>query len=171
MTKHYTHPGLELKNIKFSEFASQETNCYEATLYLDGKKVGFVGNQGHGGCDRFDSVSEAAKLSLVSFLETLPPVELGHGLNPVQPGLDQLEMLCCDIISEWQVEKEFKRAMKKVSYLKEGSLYQLPTKYKPTKDVLSSVKRAKWFTNKCILLNELPTVDAYNQLRKVVLVS
>ena len=31
---------IELKNIKHSEFASEETHCYEATLYVDGVRWG-----------------------------------------------------------------------------------------------------------------------------------
>jgi hypothetical protein len=45
--------NLQLKAIQYSEFASQETNCYAANLYLDGKKVASVGNAGHGGGDFF----------------------------------------------------------------------------------------------------------------------
>ena len=42
---------VELKNFKHSEFASQETNCYEASLYYKGKRIAVVSNDGHGGCD------------------------------------------------------------------------------------------------------------------------
>lgn len=42
--------AIELKNIKFSEWNSEETNCFQATVYFKGKKVGVVGNEGHGGC-------------------------------------------------------------------------------------------------------------------------
>jgi len=42
---------IELKNIKYAAFASEETHCYDATLYLDGKAMFRVGNDGHGGCD------------------------------------------------------------------------------------------------------------------------
>ena len=42
---------LKLKNIKHSEFASQETNCYQAVVYLNGKPFADVSNDGHGGCD------------------------------------------------------------------------------------------------------------------------
>lgn len=41
---------IELKNIKFSELASQETNYFEAIVYFKGKKVGLAYNEGHGGC-------------------------------------------------------------------------------------------------------------------------
>lgn len=42
--------AIQLKNIKFSEWNSEETNCFQAIVYFKGKKVGIVGNEGHGGC-------------------------------------------------------------------------------------------------------------------------
>ena len=42
---------LELKNIKHTEWASQETHCFQASLYVDGKAVAIIGNDGQGGCD------------------------------------------------------------------------------------------------------------------------
>ena len=44
--------NLEMKAIKFSEWASEETYCYQANVYLDGKPFSLVSNDGHGGCDR-----------------------------------------------------------------------------------------------------------------------
>ena len=45
---------VELKAIKFHEDMSEETNCFSANIYLNGKKVGSVKNQGHGGCNFYD---------------------------------------------------------------------------------------------------------------------
>ena len=45
---------VELKAIKHSAFASQETHCYEASVYFNGTRVGVVSNQGHGGADRWE---------------------------------------------------------------------------------------------------------------------
>ena len=45
---------LELKNIKYFASGSQETPCYTATVYVDGKKAIYVSNNGHGGCDKHD---------------------------------------------------------------------------------------------------------------------
>lgn len=42
--------AIQLKNIKFSEWNSEETNCFQAMVYFKGKKVGMVGNDGRGGC-------------------------------------------------------------------------------------------------------------------------
>ena len=40
---------LELKNVKHAEFASQETHCFEAKLYVDGVFSAQISNEGHGG--------------------------------------------------------------------------------------------------------------------------
>jgi hypothetical protein len=40
---------LELKNLKVHDDMSEETLCFSATLYVDGKKVATVKNEGHGG--------------------------------------------------------------------------------------------------------------------------
>jgi len=40
-------PVIELRGIKRTAWASEETHCYQATLYVDGEKWGTVSNQGH----------------------------------------------------------------------------------------------------------------------------
>jgi hypothetical protein len=42
---------LTVKNYKRVEWASEETDCYQATLYLDGQRIGTAENDGHGGAD------------------------------------------------------------------------------------------------------------------------
>jgi len=43
--------NLSLKNLKFHEDMSEETPCFSADLYEDGKLVAYVKNSGHGGCN------------------------------------------------------------------------------------------------------------------------
>jgi len=43
---------IEMKAIKYSEFASEETYCYQAKIYLNGKAWIEVDNDGRGGADR-----------------------------------------------------------------------------------------------------------------------
>lgn len=56
-------PVLELRNVKYAEFASEETACYQATLYVDGRKFCEVSNDGHGGCDDYFPVKGGVKPS------------------------------------------------------------------------------------------------------------
>jgi len=37
---------VELKNVKFSEHMSEETNAFTADVYVDGKKCGYAKNDG-----------------------------------------------------------------------------------------------------------------------------
>ena len=43
---------IEMKAIKYSEFASEETHCYQAKIYMNGKAWIQVDNDGRGGADR-----------------------------------------------------------------------------------------------------------------------
>lgn len=40
---------ITLKNIKVAKFMSEETTCFQAVVYVDGKKAGMAQNDGHGG--------------------------------------------------------------------------------------------------------------------------
>ena len=40
---------LELKKIKYCKWMSEETHCYNAVVYVDGKAMISVSNEGHGG--------------------------------------------------------------------------------------------------------------------------
>src|SRR6476659_1764412 len=46
---------LELKNVKFYESMSEETNCFQADLFVNGKKVSYVRNEGQGGCTDYNA--------------------------------------------------------------------------------------------------------------------
>lgn len=45
--------NIELKNIKVHKEMSEETKCFSADICLEGKKAGFVKNDGHGGCHTY----------------------------------------------------------------------------------------------------------------------
>lgn len=68
---------IELRNIKFSETFSEETNCFKADIYLDGKKVGYSENDGHGGSTNISGIgkydSEEIK-KMEEYCKTLSPI-------------------------------------------------------------------------------------------------
>ena len=41
---------ITVKNVKIADFMSEETICFTATVYENGKKIGDAKNDGHGGC-------------------------------------------------------------------------------------------------------------------------
>lgn len=40
---------ITLKSLKISDFMSEETICFSATVYKDGNRIGTAKNEGHGG--------------------------------------------------------------------------------------------------------------------------
>jgi hypothetical protein len=114
---------IELKNIKHSEFASHETNCYEATIYIDGKKAGVVSNDGHGGCDHVTPWELAVEID--AYAKTLPKMSIGTGLNTIEAEQNH-ETIFADIVAEWLHAKDLKRALSRyVMFTRDdGRLYQ-----------------------------------------------
>ncbi len=47
---------IEIKNLKHSEFASKETYCFEASIYVDGTRSFIASNDGQGGCHKLEAV-------------------------------------------------------------------------------------------------------------------
>ena len=75
---------IELKNIKHSEWGSEETNCFQANIYLNGKLVGFCDNDGKGGCtsyNRVPNVDYKVIQEMEEYCKSLPPVEYDSHLK------------------------------------------------------------------------------------------
>ncbi len=60
---------LTLANVKFAAFASKETNCFQATLLADGKKVCYVSNSGRGGCDHHALIDHQLFAEVTAWVE------------------------------------------------------------------------------------------------------
>ena len=61
--------NLVIKNMKYSKFASQETNCFECDIYFNGKKTLRAFNDGRGGTTRFDEYFKNGFLALKQYTE------------------------------------------------------------------------------------------------------
>lgn len=107
-----TKPKIELRNIKHAAFASEETHCYQATLYVDDQRWGTVSNEGRGGPDRFEGINGYGWPDIVELDqrigETFEPYSFGDGA----PLKQDLEMVCADLVNQWLRDKEFEKAMK-----------------------------------------------------------
>ena len=52
--------NIELKAVKIHEDMSDETSCFSASIFIDGRKVGVVSNQGQGGPNEYMVPDKAA---------------------------------------------------------------------------------------------------------------
>lgn len=164
MTK-LQQPTLELKNVQHAAFASEETHCYSATLYVDGKRFANVSNDGHGGADHIHPISGTYK----------DVDELNERIKKTFPTHERwgktftkdIEWICADLVNEWLDKQFLKKALKKISFLKENEqgLFYLPAKFKPTPQNIEKLKEA-YKGKKITILNELPFDDALEAFKK-----
>ena len=134
----------QLKNVKYSAFASHETSCFEATLYVDGVKTAIIDNDGRGGCDRVHALNRSM---LDAYEATLPP------------GYCPLEIAVAEMLNRWLVARDLKRWLKKLSFItkdcEKGQIRQLTAPYSKELGDKLRLKHPD-----AVILNELPLEDA-----------
>jgi hypothetical protein len=103
---------IELKKISFNERMSEETSCFVADLYINGKKVGYAENRGTGGpTDYHGNTPEDRKLiaEAEKYCKSLPKVVV----KEMNFEYDQtLEHVIDDCLEEYLKEKEQKKKEK-----------------------------------------------------------
>ena|SRR5690348_9086905 len=110
---------IEIRNVKHAKFASQETECFEATVLIDGKVEGHVSNEGHGGNNMYHPFQLEEKLD--AYAKTLPPYKSQYGDLEMSS-----DLLIGDLFTKWLLEKDLKRTLKsKILFLRDGKLLQI----------------------------------------------
>lgn len=154
---------IELRNVTHNKRLSEETECFAATLWIDGVKAGEVSNRGHGGAHEFRG-DHAAWQRLDAYAKTLPEVDLGDDLKMTPDA----EWLVSDALGSYLAEREVKRILKdRVVALRDGKLYQT-SRYKPAElaRFLSQPERLREHMHTDVILNLMTLADAVAAYRK-----
>lgn len=115
-----------LKNVKFSERMSEETNCYTADLYFDGKPLAYCRNYGHGGETNVMSLNPKDSKRFEeaeAYCFSLPPFKVSEDYN-IPMSLDLVSDLLLEKWIEAKNEAKVQRRMNKD--MKTNILYQNP---------------------------------------------
>jgi hypothetical protein len=150
---------LSLKNIKHTEWASEETHCYRASLYVDGKPVAVVSNDGHGGGrdfphSKFKGDYRAKMTEVREYFSALDAVACDWS-RPMYGYLQDLEGWCCEEINTWLSAREFRGKMRNNTLLQK----------KGSEDILGMPLRqtstdGSW-SNGLRILNDMAFADAF----------
>ncbi len=115
---------FELKTVKFFEAFSEETNAFTAKLYINGKYVADVKNDGHGGCTDVHPINKLTGEIIAEaerYLASQPKKKVEEFdfeyLRTVESEVD-------DLFADWLQVKEDKKLAKQMD---KGILYG--TKY------------------------------------------
>ena len=127
---------IELKSFKHSEFSSYETHCYEATVWVDGKRAFYASNEGHGGADFYEPLhaeGKDPKEARSEFDVVMAKVETHCATLPKwgsefggEDTMDvDLEILIGNIINKMLTSKKLKKSLKKkVLFITEEGIYE-----------------------------------------------
>lgn len=109
---------IEVRNVKHAPFASQETMCFQAAIYVDGKKIGAAENDGHGGCTMIHPYSLVAQLN--EYGKTLPKRTYIAGDERHEYEQDAYSIID-DLVARWLDERAVKRMLNgKIAFTKKG---------------------------------------------------
>lgn len=92
---------ITVKNVKIAQFASEETLCFEASVYLDGKKAFVASNDGRGGCNSY--YGNTAKIQ---------EAELWAATQTCQWGASDLDIEVAKAIDNFEIQKKLKTLLR-----------------------------------------------------------
>lgn len=145
---------IELRNVKHAKFASEETECFEATIYIDGVKAGTAENAGHGGPTTISPYSLEKKIK--TFTDTLPPTSYEGVELEMTP-----ELYIDNLMYDWQIETSLKRKMKnRIMFTKFGKVGIFETKRMVSEQLAALLANPPRTWEASQILNHLPIADA-----------
>lgn len=110
---------IELKNVKVNQAFSEETTCFIADVFVNGKKVAHAKNDGRGGCtDYYHYEGQRELLNQVElFCKELPkkPIDFGDKIVEFNQSLES-------VIDDLLFEKEKAKEQKKIDKLCENHI-------------------------------------------------
>lgn len=117
---------VEVKSVKTAGHLSHETVAYSASIYVDGKRIGLVRNDGQGGCNMYDWFDREAGRRLEEHAEA----------QETEHDFEKLDQFINALADEFEERKALKRKCKthvlfRLKGDEEGSWRTIRAKFEP----------------------------------------
>jgi hypothetical protein len=127
--------GVTIKNLKFSEFASQETSCFKASVYINGVRKGEVSNEGHGGANSYVPWSLHNELEAIA--KELPPCDMSMcGIKRPLP--QSADLIISDLVEAELTRREIARKTSTSTWFRKPGMEYKPGEWTVIKTATSS---------------------------------
>lgn len=103
---------LSLTKVKVHRDMSEETNCFSATICLDGKVVGTVSNAGQGGPNFYHWSNAQVGKKIEDYAKSLPPIPHAESGTAYLLDMD-IDLLVDDLLAKEEELKKIRRWCKK----------------------------------------------------------
>lgn len=138
---------IELRKVAHYPRLSEETEAFNADIYIDGVKRGEVENDGHGGMNFIHPFELSREID--EYAKTLPPDPPFPGMEDLGPFAITADYLMSKLIEEHLIKKDLQKILKKKTlFVKDGKCYEMKLPHRPKPE------------EKAQILNDLPFEDA-----------
>ena len=100
---------LELKNVKIHPDMSEETTCFNAYLYINGKRAAYCKNAGYGGATDIDFDNRETMLAFKEYCKENPIIQAFNGKEYT---FDSMEVRIDELLVEYQCKKDLQKWQK-----------------------------------------------------------
>jgi hypothetical protein len=114
---------ITLKKLHYAAFASQESPCFQADVYIDGRREGQVSNEGHGGAHRIhpNALEDRLNAHAAALPRRLSDPSCPDSVSYQPTGED----LLTDALDRALAERDLKRLLRtRLVFLREAKVYQ-----------------------------------------------
>lgn len=104
--------NIELKAVKIHKGLSQETTCYTANLYVDGKKAAECSNRGCGGPDEVHWLNDDSRKAVLAHVAATP-IKIHYVKDDTHVEMENtLDMFLGHLLSVWEYNDWLKRKLR-----------------------------------------------------------
>lgn len=171
---------FSVKNVKTLEAASTDSLCFEASLYIDGKRVAIVSDDGRGGCCEIRPLTkqDVAKIDRARQWVKDNPITVVTDMKNTDGSVFTYDKSLEDIITELVtdhsvlkiVKQRIKQLRKKVYFITNGELRGCSAKISPAeldeKDSWVRKRLAEKYPG-CVIINDLTEDEAVAAYREI----
>ena len=161
---------LELKNIKHANWASEETQCYDAVLYVDGDPFLMVSNEGRGGADRDDQDPRFKGDFPSKYGELREYCREAYKFKGFRDTWinGSIELACHTLLEDHLESKFYKKVLKQVCFVDDnGDILSFPKRVKPSPTIYKEIREQRDDLKNVTFLNELSFDDAVSKIKSV----
>jgi len=159
---------LELKNIKDANWASEETQCYDAVLYVDGDPFLMVSNEGRGGADRDDQDPRFKGDFPSKYGELREYCREAYKFKGFKDTWinGSIEIACHELLEDHLEAKHYKKVLKQVCFVDDkGDILSFPKRVKPSPSIYKEIREQRHDLKDVTFLNELSFDDAVAKIK------
>lgn len=113
--------AITVKNVKIHDELSEETLCFSASVYFNGKRVGTATNRGHGGCNDYDWLDFEQGKKVHEWANTQKYTYTNWEGEEAEVTFEKLDHIVTKLVTEFDTNQWFKKKCKNnVLFVKEG---------------------------------------------------